>query len=434
LTQCLPSMGYIEYFPPSIWICRIFVGIIGCVISGRFLRTELQKRRLNPDLVKSAHLRYTSIACLWCGPIGCILLILSVIPGFCILRLTGNLMLLVTQYLTLGFYQLSRLEYCFSKDSLHGRKEGYPLWVFVIMNAVGVMIWISALIMVLFVDTLPRKCGYSSGFTFFVQFRDKSLLFEGDYYSDDYMKNLYYAWYFCSSVAVQMWDVMTLLLYYFKIRQIAKIHKSKEDGVWRRVLRIMHRIVIVTMFYLYFNVLTLLTFIGLSVASFPVSWQPIVDLIRVEGMTTLFNVTISFVMFLMMDHNLPSYRRYLESLRKSYLHYFCFCCYNGMVEEQLANIPIIQPQRSVSHRSFPRLPRMGRVRSASPTPKPAPDPSEEIKKADPSSETNTVYPNISKGNQYKTPSAEPSTRTETSQPANMNPLDIKSRHLDVSTT
>ena len=147
-------MVHVQEILAPAWIFRLLIGIIGIAITAKLLHTEIKKRRLQTTHFSSQYLRITSAVCFWCGPISPTLLICSVIPGFCMMRFIGSTMTFYTQILFLSFYQLSRLHYCFSNQQLHAKK-GYPFWVFVMMVIIGIILWISGLMLHIFVDTLP---------------------------------------------------------------------------------------------------------------------------------------------------------------------------------------------------------------------------------------------------------------------------------------
>ena len=223
-------MVFVQELPPEAWILRILCGLIGFVITGSLLHSEIKNRRSPTVHFSSRLLRLTSLGCLWCGPISALSLILSVIPGFCMMRYIGSAMAFMTQFVLMSFYQLSRLHYCFSNQKLHGNK-GYPLWMFLVMVAIGVIDWILQMMLYVFVDTLPSKCGYNNDLSVFYRNRMRAILFDGDSWEDDWMNEVFYLWSTAINVLGYMWDVAILLLCIFKIWQISKSLRCKQDGV-----------------------------------------------------------------------------------------------------------------------------------------------------------------------------------------------------------
>lgn len=154
-------MAYVQEIVPLARCGRMLIGLIGFATTNIIVYSEISKRQLPTTKFSSKYLCFTSAVCIWCGPISSLLLILSVVPGFCMMRLIGSAMVLSTQFQFMSFYQLSRLHYCFSNQQLRANK-GYPLWIFVVMIIIGIILWICILIQRVAVDTLPAKCGYTN--------------------------------------------------------------------------------------------------------------------------------------------------------------------------------------------------------------------------------------------------------------------------------
>ena len=336
LAASVHNMVYVQEIPPSAWIFRILLGLFGFAITSRLLRSEIKKRRLPTTHFSSKYLRIASAVCFWCGPISPALLICSVIPGFCMMRFIGSTMTFYTQILFLSFYQLSRLHYCFSNQQLHAKK-GYPFWVFILMVIIGINLWISGLMLHIFVDTLPSKCGFTNDISFFYQFRARAIMFDGDSWEDEWMAEMYYSWNFLQSLSGHIWDLVILLLYLFKIWRIGKAHKSKENRVWENVLFILHRIVIITVFYTICSLLVsmLYTTLGMIELSENTVTDSILIELRSSGMIAAYNLLYFFSILLMMDHNTNIYVVFLRFLHRFRLKYICFCCCYKMVDKQM---------------------------------------------------------------------------------------------------
>ena len=332
-------MVHVQVITPPAWIVRMVISLIIFVIIARILRSEVKKRRLATTQFYSKYLRFTSAVCIWLAPITPLFIFLSVIPGFCTIRLIGSAMMFYTQFVFLGFYQLSRLHYCFSDQQLHGNK-GYPLWVFVMMISIGIMGWISALILHLLVDTLPSKCGYTDNGSLFYRFRARAILFDGDSWEDEWLAQIWWIWINTLTISSHSWDLTILLLYLFKIYQIGKVHKSKENRVWNNVLFILHRIVIITVFYHICSLTLTILFSILSLNQFSENTlvNAIVTEIYVSGGILAYNSLCFFSILLMMDHNTNLYVVLLHFLRNFHLKYCCFCCCHKMVDRQLQHL------------------------------------------------------------------------------------------------
>ena len=329
-------MVHVQEILGPAWIFRVLVGIIGIAITGKLLHNEIKKRSLPTTHFSSQYLRVTSAVCFWCGPISPALLVCSVIPGFCMMRFIGSTMTFYTQILFMSFYQLSRLHYCFSNQQLRAKK-GYPLCVFVVMVIIGIIVWISGLMLLIFVDTLSSKCGYTDDASFFYRYRARAILFDGDSWEDQWMTEIYYSWNFLLSLSVHIWDLVILLLYLFKIYRIGKVHRSKGTRVWDNVLFILHRIVIITVFYTICSLLVSMLYTTLAMIK--LSENKLIDSILIElrssGMIAAYNLLYFFAILLMMDHNTNIYVVFLRFLHRYCLKYICFCCCYTMVDQQI---------------------------------------------------------------------------------------------------
>ena len=333
------TLHFIQELIPLAWIGRVIIGLIGLSITGTILRIEIRKRQSSEIHFVSKYLRFTSAGCFWCGPISSLLLIFSVIPGFCMIRFSGSVIVHDMQFVFMSCYQLSRLHYCFSNQQLR-TNTGYPPWLFVMMITIGIIIWISCTMMHILVDTLPTTCGYTNDLFFFYQYRGRTILFDGDSFRDEWMERVYFLWYFSVATATHIWDLAILLLYLFKIWKIGKIHKSKRDGVWDNVLFVLHRIVIITVFYTIFSLSVPIIFTVLSLIEF--SEDDVVNAIiyelRTSALVIIRCIALSFSIFVMMDHNTNIYIDFLHFLHRFRLKYCCFCCFNKMVDRQLQTL------------------------------------------------------------------------------------------------
>ena len=307
---------------------------------------------MSTTLFASGLLRFTSAGCLLCAPIASLLLIFSVIPGFCMIHWMGTLIAMSTQTAFLGFYQLSRLYYCFSNKQLHG-KHGYPKCLFLVMGIIGMINWISAVMLETAVMSSPSKCGYRNDLSFFYRFRERSILFDGHTWEDKRVMYITFLWNAANVVSSFMWDLTVLLLYSYKIRKIAAVCKSKQDGVWDNVLFILHRIVIITVFYEVFA--AFLGSLWLVCLLLFTSNETATSFI-VAGGTACWIIHFSFCMFMMMDHNTKTYFHFLCLLRRFRLKFLCFCCCHKVVDRQIEHL---EPFQGLELRTVTTDPRAG---------------------------------------------------------------------------
>ena len=71
--------------------------------------------------------------------------------------------------LSMGFYQLSRLHYCFANSQIHSDK-GYAKWVFIIMYTIGISLSIYLIVageLAKGSDIFNAKCGINRQFEFY---------------------------------------------------------------------------------------------------------------------------------------------------------------------------------------------------------------------------------------------------------------------------
>ena len=211
------------------------------------------------------------------------------------------------------------------------------MWIFFAIITIAVVTYVGTIMLHIVVDTLPAKCGFTNDLSFFYQYRARSILFNGDSFRDDWMNQMYFLWNFVLSVTAHGTDLVILLLYLFKIWRIGKIHKAKGDGVWDNVLSILHRIVIITVFYTISGLWTVFFFTTLSLLQFSEysAVNSVVDELRTAGLIVLSNVLYSFSIYLMMDHNTNTYIYFLHFLNRFRLKFCCFCCCHKMVDQQI---------------------------------------------------------------------------------------------------
>ena len=299
-------------------------------------------------------LRLTSLGCLWCGPISALCLILSVIPGFRMMQRIGSVMALTTQFALMSFYQLSRLHYCFSNQQLHGNK-GYPLWVFLVVITIWTITYTMQWIQYIFVNTLPYHCGYRDDLSFFYRMSKRAIFFDGDRSDDEWVHQIYYLWDTIVHMIPLMSDIMILLLYLFKDWEIGKSQKSKENGVWNNVLFILHRIVIITIFYQICFIFLVSFYIisGMFLGLEDTVMKVVVNEL-VSEMLICYIAINSFSMFMMMDHNTKAYVHFLHFLRRFGLNYLCCCCCHKMVDQQLEHLDPSKVLELQMNRKLPR--------------------------------------------------------------------------------
>lgn len=270
------------------------------------------------------------------------------------------------QFLSVGFYQLSRLHHCFGSQQTHRGTgvtgTGYPRFVFVLMIAFGFTCYVSWTICFSLVDTLTAKCGFRYDSTesedqsiqFFWIYRERPILFD-----DDTSGSIYYHWSAITGTLFQLWDLITLMLYSYKMWKFGTFYKSQDDAVWKYIVSILHRIVIVTVFYQ-----ISCAFCGILYRLTKPLWNSDEHLASAVLVSVL-SIILSFSMNLMMEHNTNEYMGFLYVLQRFKLN-FCCCCCRHVVDEQLEELKLQElssrncnlPSESVVQSKETALPNM----------------------------------------------------------------------------
>ena len=224
---------------------------------------------------------------------------------------------LISMFISMGFYQLGRLHYCFANSQIHSDK-GYPKWLFIVMYIIGIFIAISFVVLVEMLDDyhiFNSKCGINDKFEF--------------YYQPKHVININISglYYIVISICAFVWDLFTLYLYISKIRSFM-IYKDKHPSVYKRIQYILQKIFILTMLYQMTGLILMLIVGPLDVIFNTFApWA--------HGILTgIIPLIVSLSMYLMMDHNVKEYIRFLKVIQFLKLNYLC-CQWRYFVVEQL---------------------------------------------------------------------------------------------------
>ena len=226
----------------------------------------------------------------------------------------------------MGFYQLSRLYYCFANAQIHSSK-GYPTWIFIIMHSIAIClipIGMSALVLSDFEYSMIRSdCGFNNHFEYY-------------YYPLKYKRTegaLYLL--VTAMISYLTWDITTLLMFIFKIIAFNKVNAPKNTSdskaIYQRIMSILSKIIIMTLFY------DLLIF---CCSTIPLMYALIFGA-NSDGMgavsataSVIAQTAVSCSMYLMMDHNEKEYERFLKIIYYSRLHWIC-CKWRYIVTKEL---------------------------------------------------------------------------------------------------
>ena len=220
----------------------------------------------------------------------------------------------------MGLYQLSRLYYCFSNNQIHSDK-GYPLWFFIIMYTIGIVIaalWIFYHLFFDHADCFRSNCTINS-----------KLMYQYEP-MHPYSASNAIPWYTVCSVLIVFWDISTLCFYIYKIHGFNRLKETENETdptIHKRIMNILYKIFILTVMYqvpmmigvlctpliLFYNLDALFWFNGFS-----------------------FSIGLNLSMYLMMDHNHKEYIKFLKKIQSLRLHFIC-CKWRYIVRDQLAN-------------------------------------------------------------------------------------------------
>ena len=325
-------MAFVEQFTlsPLYWSLWLIIGIISTIVVSCIAQSEHKKRRSQSNLFASDHLKITSALSIVSGLGTSIGLCLTSMPVFCLFSFTIVDLTFCFQFLFLGLYQLSRLHYSFSKSSAR-HANGYPKWVFILMVAVVITLTVSWTTLFTLGPPFPSKCGFKRNLSFEWHYKNRGVLFGGNLDEQNEQFSLYFA--VIIGIA-SMWDITTLLLYSYKIKSFRKVTSLSQDAVWRKIMFILQRIIIITLFYQISMILCQLVavFVRYSLDNDNVLRETV---LHIEG--ALLTMLWSISMYLMLEHNTNEYLKFLRCFKKSGLKYVYFCCWHRVVDRQLAD-------------------------------------------------------------------------------------------------
>ena len=278
---------------------------------------ECKSRNSGNILFTTKYLALWSALCIATAPISSLTGTLRYFPGFChiapyVFRITAFAGLIF-----LGYYQLSRLYYCFARDKVHSNK-GYPNWLFVIMFAIAFLFYFTFIFFN--VDHYTISCGINNKY-------------QAYYNKSRPLRNP--KWIMpVSTIALVVciiWDLLTLSLYINKVRMFTKFYNN-DTKIKNRILLILNKIIIITLFYHFVQILTLFCVFWLTKVT------SIIDGVTVANFYALLH---SYSMYIMVDHNKKSYEWFLNILYRSRLYFVCCCC-KRIVIQQLDEIQLLE--------------------------------------------------------------------------------------------
>ena len=303
--------------PLFYWSNSMVISLLCFVIATAIKYREKRKRKHPDNIVPSKYLFAFSYLCIFMGPIITMFGAVSYLPALCLISAHLRGPSLFLQIMAMECYQLSRLHYCFSRDQIHSDK-GYPQWVFTVLFSVLVMWFVSAVIWncVLF----TTECWIEGDGTAFI---GGVILFPLKYWIWIIPHVLYVAF-----------EFITVSLYWLKVDalrpNVCGNINDTDSPIHNRIYSILHRILILTYFYVGVNVIMFMLGcashvpIEMELINFSLSWI---------WPSSINSLSISYSMFLMQDHNTSEYITFLRFIKRNKC-VFCFCCFGPMVNEQ----------------------------------------------------------------------------------------------------
>ena len=204
-------------------------------------------------------------------------------------------------------YQIARLKYCFSTKNCH--KYGYSNRLFLALYIYPYI----ALFYGIFTLFVPKYTIYSSQ--------------TNGNFGCIYETTEYYGLLIAIHAPVYyIWDWFVLILYIIKIVQFRRKLREKNNIVYKKVLFILQKILLLTIIYEITGAIFIF-FHGQTQSNF--FW----------ALTASLDITISsLTLFLMIEHNNDYYVKMIEMLNGFYL---CFCCkslIDDVIEHELQDV------------------------------------------------------------------------------------------------
>ena len=315
------NMSMSTHRDPEEWIGQSLPGVLLLMITTYLLKCEFMKIKSGQATYTTKYLKLWSVLCLLCGPIQGLCTLLRYMDGFCYFTWYIRQITPMLQPIFIGFYQLSRLYYCFSQNQVYSDK-GYSSYLFIAMFIIGAALFLWIVQYPLTSSGFPTKCGWIHNENYqFIEIK-KTIEFER---AKDYVTTIILA----TSVFIYLsWDIVTLCLYINKIKAFKKF-KSVSPMIFKRILNIMYRVCVLTLFYEIGLVMSTVPLIISTIIMFP-AWLSIL-----LGSFPIIFVTSS--MFLMLEHNTQEYGSFLRVIYRIKLHYLC-CCYRRYIIEYITEM------------------------------------------------------------------------------------------------
>lgn len=296
------------------WICIALCALLASILNIKILWTECKKRQLEDTKFTTKWLQLFSLLTIIFGTLFTMIRFLGYLPIFCLINGALLYSSIVSQIVFMGFYQLSRIYYCFSQSQVYSKK-GYPNCLFIIMFIIGVLVAVNVWFYAWIWMGPNSKCGINNKYQYFFE---PIITMKSDSY-----ESITSIWQSVSLSVYLIWDIITLLLYVMKVYSFRK-YKPQNIKVYNRIMSILANILILTLCYQFS--ICLATAIGIF-RNLSADNDTLIVLRTVYHMFLISSSTITnYSMFLMQRHNANEYEAFLKILWKLRIHYICCCC------------------------------------------------------------------------------------------------------------
>ena len=309
--------GWHSATPLFTWSFSTALSVICFNIAISIFFRERRNRRKPDSVVSAKYLSLFSYLCIIMCPISTAVYIGTFLPPFCMFYEYLAPPVAYIQFAAMECYQLSRLYYCFSRNQVHSTR-GYPNWMFITLFSV-LSIWLVFAITLCF-SWLTLECRVEN---------DGTAVSVGIYSYESLSQYWRYG-----TIAVQflyaLLEFTTVSLYWYRVHSLRQYQAAKDRAVHDRIQCILHRILILTYFYLVISGITLIFFEGLTIAV-ELGWMQ--NQFKPFEVGSVCVLSVSYSMFLMQEHNTSEYVAFLHFIKR-YKCIWCFCCFGSMVNEQ----------------------------------------------------------------------------------------------------
>lgn len=298
----------------GVWVTRIIYPIVMLFLL-KMMHAEKVKQRQRNHLAESTYQQWLNRLVLIFMSMNLLFLFcafMNEIPGICLyVNAKISVTLWIASHIVATFYQITRLKFCFSSQSIHSQMYGYNNWIFNVLYLIG-FIFIAYGILLGFMSFTVSEQEPNLG-CLVEENDDKVIASAGLSFIVSYI----------------CWDVSILLLYIYKIQQINRNKNlKKNDKIYIRIKNILNKITILTIIFELQSFVFVTSYI---IGAVIFNIKTLID--AVNG--PIFCILDVIVIKLMMEHNDEQYQHFLN---------FCKCLRRYHIEQMVMNDIIMPPQ------------------------------------------------------------------------------------------